>query len=178
MCFRQSLLRLSLIDEQRRQARSSAAPPPHNNAGLFTSSSAWDLYPVAGLQIKMLETCEKVRVQHSGASIHVQSRSFLYPPSSSQFRPVPFHVQIVHTYSRLSNLPAVQFAEKALDRYYPTDESVSADRDIQAFKEALLNTQGSNLRKINSGNKIDTRKELFELAGYMIFLSVAHGEPT
>ena len=70
----------------------------------------------------------------------------------------------------------MQFAANALDRFYPSDESVSHDHDIQAFKEALLSTQGSNLRKINSGNKINTRKELFELAGYMIFLSVAHGE--
>lgn len=64
---------------------------------------------------------------------------------------------------------------EALDQYYPTDASVENDRAIQAFKEAMLNTQGSNLRQINAGNKLTTRKELFKFAGYMIFLSVAHG---
>ena len=39
---------------------------PRKNTGTFTSSAAWDLYPVSGLQLKMLDGCEKVRVQPDG----------------------------------------------------------------------------------------------------------------
>ena len=69
----------------------------------------------------------------------------------------------------------VAAASAALSGYYPSNAAVQADAGVQAWVAALLSPTGANMRRINAKNAVTTRAELFDLAGYMLFLSVAHG---
>jgi hypothetical protein len=67
-----------------------------------------------------------------------------------------------------------QFAESALNLFYPTDTSVSGDAGLQAWVAAMLDPLGGNMQQISSDNTITTRDALFEFIGHLLYQTMYH----
>lgn len=66
------------------------------------------------------------------------------------------------------------FATRFIDANYRTDAAVAGDAKIQAWAAAMIDPLGGNLGRITPSNNIRTKRDLTQVVGHMLGLTVFH----
>lgn len=140
------------------------APPPPTPITQDTLPEFFELYATAGpFGPATLHSCNPLQLLNwSGLNVTRFSKAQPY----DQYPVAGLLLQVL-------NLTTAA-AAGTLAPYYKSDAAVANDQAVQAWVQAMLTPTGANLRQINALNKVTTRRELYALTGYIVFISVAH----